>query len=149
MPAHLLGTDTGRPLGVMSHKKHPFGTSTHTHMAISLVLAVAGSTCKPTSEIASWGNPKNEPCYAHDGGMCNGEPAGRGGLPSAASSIISPSLHTVGAYPVCCVTVGTCISVHGGMVSSTVCTLPPVPVPSSVPITRDCLDAFPFAARLV
>ena len=118
-------------------------------MDISLVLAVAGSTCKPTSEIASWGNPKNEPCYAHDGGMCNGEPAGRGvGLPSAASPIISPSIHTVGAYPVCCVTVGTCISVHGGMVSSTVCTLPPVPVPSPA-LTRDCLDAFPFAARLV
>jgi hypothetical protein len=49
--------------------------------------------CLTELDVTSWPDtPVNEPCYVHDA-VCQG-------------------------YPVCCVTYGTCISQHGGMVSS-------------------------------
>ena len=48
--------------------------------------------CIDSTAIASWGAPINEPCYSGE--------------------------NTCVGYPVCCVTAGTCVSQHGGMVSS-------------------------------
>ncbi len=50
--------------------------------------------CVTADALAKWTEPVNEPCYAHDGAHCDG-------------------------YVVCCVKKGTCVSDHGGMVSST------------------------------
>lgn len=54
----------------------------------------AAEACVTADALAKWTEPVNEPCYAHDGAHCDG-------------------------YVVCCVKKGTCVSDHGGMVSST------------------------------
>jgi hypothetical protein len=58
----------------------------------ALVGSAFASECIDSATITAWTGPLNEPCYVHDS-ACEG-------------------------YPVCCVTTGTCVSTHGGMVSS-------------------------------